>query len=383
MNTTSTYSSTLVACMVRNAIGAASETFIDAQEKNLPLRVITLYGDIATYNDIRFFPSSLPGLISSKIERMIRGKNWEWTATQSYRAAFRKFRPDVVVAQFGPAGVRVAEACHLLDIPLIVYFRGYDAHRSEVLEKHQITYKNLFKQSVALIAVSKEIQQKLIDLGADPTKVIHQPSGVDCHQFQLTDPSSNPPIFVAVGRLVEKKAPHLTLLAFHQAFQQNPELRLHLIGDGPLSGVCHDLVTSLGLKSSVDLLGARPHSDVIMTMQRARGFIQHSVKAQDGDSEGTPNAVMEASASGLPVVATRHAGINDIIIDQETGFLVDERDIQSMASRILQLANDPALAAKLGRNGREYVCKNFSREVAHQTLYQIILAAVEKRPFSK
>jgi glycosyltransferase involved in cell wall biosynthesis len=87
-------------------------------------------------------------------------------------------------------------------------------------------------------------------------------------------------------------------------------------------------------------------------MQRARAFVQHSVTAPDGDSEGTPVAIIEAQMSGLPVVSTRHAGIPDVVIDGETGFLVNEGDVAGMGRMMARLASQPALAARLGESAR-------------------------------
>ena len=80
-------------------------------------------------------------------------------------------------------------------------------------------------------------------------------------------------------------------------------------------------------------------------MRHARAFLQHSVVAQDGESEGTPVSVMEAGASGMPVIATRHAGIPEVVVNEETGVLVDEHNVSAMSDAIVRLAQDPALAS--------------------------------------
>src|SRR5690606_23417476 len=128
-------------------------------------------------------------------------------------------------------------------------------------------------------------------------------------------------------------APHLTLHAMKLVLDQVPEARLRMIGDGPLLGTCQDIAQALAIDHAVTFLGACPHEQVFAEMQSARAFVQHSVVSRDGNSEGTPNSVLEASAAGLPVVATRHAGISDVIADNGTGFLVVERDVQGMAAR--------------------------------------------------
>jgi len=120
------------------------------------------------------------------------------------------------------------------------------------------------------------------------------------------------------------------------------------------------MVGALGMEGAVALQGTRPHADVAAAMRGARAFVQHSVRAGDGDCEGSPVAVAEAGAAGLPAVATRHAGIPETVLDGVTGLLVEERDVDGMADRMIELARDPALAARLGRAARERICSEFS-----------------------
>jgi glycosyltransferase involved in cell wall biosynthesis len=247
-----------------------------------------------------------------------------------------------------------------------------------VLETYGRLYREMFQAAAALIAVSQQMRQQLINLGAQPEKVHWIPYGVDIDDFCGARPEAAGPGFLAVGRFVEKKAPHLTLLAFHQAHLACPEARLTMIGDGPLLPLCRQLARALDIAGAVTFPGALvPCSSqrkealtsvpsgscdvasVAAAMQQARAFVQHSVVAEDGDSEGTPVAVLEAQASGLPVVATRHAGIPDVVVEGQTGFLVAEQDVAGMAERMLRLARDPALAGDLGRGGRKRILDNF------------------------
>ncbi len=268
------------------------------------------------------------------------------------------------------------EACRLARIPLITYFRGYDASVQTVIESHLQQYRQLFEQAVALVAVSPDLKRRLCDMGAAADKVVVNPSGVDCERFTPVDPAANPPDFLAVGRFVEKKAPHLTLIAFAEAFRGLPEMRLRMIGDGPLMGACRDLAHVLGVGSAVTFLGEQSHDVVRDELRRSRAFVQHSVVARTGDSEGTPNSVMEAGASGLPVIATRHAGIPDVVIEGKTGLLVDERDVAGMAAHMRQLAAHPEQAATLGAAARRHIAANYTMEQSIARLWKIIESAI-------
>jgi glycosyltransferase involved in cell wall biosynthesis len=175
-------------------------------------------------------------------------------------------------------------------------------------------------------------------------------------------PGRNPPNFLAVGRFVDKKAPHLTILAFRSVCDAVPEATLSMIGDGPLLEACRLQARALDLGEAVSFLGTRPHADVAAAMGSARAFVQHSIRPSHGDSEGTPVAILEAGASGLPVIATRHAGIPEAVLEDQTGWLVDEGDVSAMADRMVRVARDAALADLAGRRAREHIAAHYSME---------------------
>jgi len=288
--------------------------------------------------------------------------------------AFRRARPHAVLAEFGHAGVQVLDACRRLGLPLIVCFYGFDVYARPMLERYGVRYPELFDQAAALIVVSESMRRDLIALGAPAAKTHYVASGVDLDGFRTGAPDEAPPTFLAVGRFVEKKGPHLTIAAFASVRQRHPEVRLRMIGDGRLRAICEDLARGLGLDAAIDFLGTQSHDALSQEMRAARAFVQHSVVASDGNSEGMPISILEASATGLPIVATRHAGIPEAVVDGETGLLVDERDVSGMAAHMERLVGDPAFAAALGRAGRRYVEKHFSLEVSLARLWDVIYA---------
>jgi glycosyltransferase involved in cell wall biosynthesis len=122
-----------------------------------------------------------------------------------------------------------------------------------------------------------------------------------------------------------------------------------MLGAGLLHDVCSKLIKALHVEHAVELKGIVDHAGVAALMQESRVFVQHSLVPASGDSEGTPVAILEAGAAGLPVVSTRHAGIIDAVIHGKTGFLVNEGDIDAMAEYLYQLLANPELASKMGR----------------------------------
>lgn len=267
-------------------------------------------------------------------------------------------------------------SCQLAGVPLITFFRGYDIYKTENLNKYKQEYPALFKQASALIAVSQQIKQKLIDLGADPIKVHYIPSGVDTEKFIPADPSQSPLTFLAVGRFVANKGPDLTLLAFRKVLDSVPDARLIMIGEGPLLEICQRLAKALDLSDQVEWLRACSHEVVAEKMRNVRAFIQHSMTIDSGAAEGTPNTIKEAHASGLPVVSTFCGGIPEIVVDKETGFLVDEGDVNGMAEAMIFLAKNPETARSMGQAGRTWVEDHFSMESSINELMKVIQSCI-------
>jgi colanic acid/amylovoran biosynthesis glycosyltransferase len=314
------------------------------------------------------------------VRRLLRRK-WSWETDSAYFRAVRRVRADVILAEYGTAGVEVLRAAQESGVPLVVHFHGFDASRQDILERLALRYHMMCRCAAAVVVVSREMRGQLLRLGCPGDKVIYNPCGVDCDQFGGAEPANSDVRFLAVGRMVEKKAPYLTLMAFARVLSDVPDATLTMIGDeGGLLGVCRDLAVALRIDHAVRFLGEQTHDVVRQEMRQARAFVQHSIRASDGDSEGTPVAILEAGASGLPVIATRHAGIPDVVLDGETGLLVDERDVSGMADCMLRLARDARVAAQLGQQATRRIRARYTMQQSLARLTRILSAAAERRP---
>jgi colanic acid/amylovoran biosynthesis glycosyltransferase len=359
-------------CIAIHREPTISETFIRSHAERLP-GVTLLYGALPHMDGRCLWSDSLIKQIYSKGKALLLGQNGGYDVTANYLRAFHQLKTTAVLAEYGLAGVLVMEACRQAHIPLFVHFHGYDASVTSVLEKQRENYQILFRLCAGIIVPSHAMKKQLVSLGAPVAKIFCNPYGVDCNLFEPADVSYSPQTFLAVGRFVEKKGPHLTILAFAKLLEDVTGARLRMIGDGPLLGPCQDLVHGLGIRESVTFLGAQGHDRVRAEMQQARTFVQHSVQALSGDSEGTPVSIIEAGASALPVVSTRHAGIPDVIVEEESGFLVDERDVAGMANHMRRLALDVDLASTLGAAARRRIEGHFSLDKSIQRLWTIIV----------
>jgi colanic acid/amylovoran biosynthesis glycosyltransferase len=171
-----------------------------------------------------------------------------------------------------------------------------------------------------------------------------------------------------VASLFSKKG-HVDLVdAFALLAERRPGVTLELVGDGPERDRILALARERGVEGSLSLLGARPSEDVRATLAAARAFALPAVRLPSGRMEGIPVALMEAMASGVPVVATRLSGIPELVQDGVTGLLVEPHDPAGLAAALERLLTDDALAAELARNARRLVDGSFSLTVEARRL---------------
>jgi glycosyltransferase involved in cell wall biosynthesis len=351
-------------CVASQSHLGLTDTFIRAHIERLPFSVTHLSGYHLDYiwegkslRSIyearpRSIAERLPNLLPRFLEFRLRERLFPSHDDADIVADFLKERQvDVVLAEYGTTAAFITPACAKAGIPLVAHFHGFDASHSATINQFREAYVRMFAYATAVIAVSNALRSRLIALGCPSDKIVLNHYGPHPAFFSVT-PSYHSNTILAVGRLTEQKAPYLTLLAFKRALERCPELQLLMIGAGELSGVCSDLVAALELEGSVTLAGSAGPNQIREAMASACMFVQHSVVASDGNREGTPVAVLEASAAGLPIVSTQHEGIPDVVCDGETGILVVERDIRSMSDAIVALANDRGRLRSLGENAR-------------------------------
>ena len=317
--------------------------------------------------------ASWPARLASLVERhgaACFGPEIHGEKRRRLLAFLSEARPAVVLAEYGPTGCFLAGACREAAIPLFVHFHGYDASR--LLRKWwwRRNYRHLFDAAAGIIAPSNFLAGKLREAGCPGEKLHVNPCGVDAGLF--AESTRKPQQLVAVGRLVEKKAPQNTILAFARIAERFPGARLDIVGDGELAAACEKLVARLGLAGRVRLHGKRDPGFVADVLSSASIFAQHSVTAADGDCEGMPVAVLEAMSCALPVVSTRHSGIADAVQDGITGLLVAEHDVDGMADAIASLLEDPARAEAMGKAGRRRVLDNFTQRRARDRLRAVM-----------
>ena len=287
---------------------------------------------------------------------------------------------EAVLAEFGQISTRVAPVAFDMGIPVFTYFRGADAsaHLRNFLRVS--AYRRTIPKLDGVFAVSQSLLDNLASKGVRNSESLVIPSGVDTSRFRPEPKLARR--CIVIGRLIEKKRPDVTIRAFARATEGMPDAHLDIFGDGRLRQKCVELVGSLGLSERITFHGAQPHHVVCEYLQRASVFLQHSVTAPNGATEGTPMSVQEALSCGTVIVSTRHAGIPEVVVEGETGFLVEENDEIAFGDRIYAALNLPeAKVAKMSARAREFAVANLDNHTLVRRLeeHMVRLAEASRR----
>ncbi len=353
---------------------AISETFIIDQANNLNLNNVLIHRPFPVL--FRTVNSSASLFLNTCLDVCVKFAAKFTDKLYNYLVynILKKNRPNLVFIHYGNTAIKMYEACIKLNIPYIVHFHGSDAHQRSLIARHKDRYRAMLRNAKGIVVVSKPMQSAVIGLGATPNSIFLNPYGIDALKFSLKQDSK---YLLAVGRFVEKKAPHLSIEAFAKLVKKHPNNTMIMIGSGPLLNKCKDLADSLGVKDSVKFLGAQNHEIVKQYMTNASVFVQHSVVAPDGDSEGSPVAITEAAACGIPVVSTKHAAIPEIVKNGITGLLVEEGDVEGMSDAMITLIENPDLQKNMSEASREHILANYTQSKRIGRLRDIILWACD------
>jgi colanic acid/amylovoran biosynthesis glycosyltransferase len=355
-----------------------SETFILEQA-----RLLEAYRPI--YVGLR--PSGGLQLPAALSEVLTSGQS-RWRFRELYYAAtgrapdfmkrLKHRRPALVHAHFGPSGALALPICQSLQIPLVVTFHGYDA---TVRDRHLLTTKGysdklyvfrrkkLLATASRIIAVSQFIADRLIARGVPREQIEVHYTGVDTDRFRPDSLANRERVVLFVGRLVEKKGCEFLIRAMQQVAARHPDATLVVIGDGALRQSLEKLSEQLSVRAR--FLGVQPAASVCRWMQRASVMCVPSVTSADGDSEGLGMVFLEAQACGVPVVATRHGPIPEVIEHGETGYLAPERNSTALAEHIGLLLTDRNTWHRISEAGRHSVCTRFDLATQTQRLERI------------
>jgi glycosyltransferase involved in cell wall biosynthesis len=242
---------------------------------------------------------------------------------------------------------------------------SFTAHANDIFtpRNFQIGLDKLV-DAARFIATETDYAEKFLrERFSDDANRIHRIyNGLDLTLFKRADFSSTPPLIVAVGRLIAKKGFVDLLRACRLLVERGKSFRCEIIGEGPLEQELREQIAQLDLQSCVELPGAKPQHEIRKHLAAATAFVLPSVIEPDGGMDNLPTVIMEAMAAGLPVVSTSIGGIPEMVIENETGFLVPPGDVVALWGAIEKMISDRSLAQKLGQAGYERARMHFSIE---------------------
>lgn len=298
---------------------------------------------------------------------------------------------DIVHSHFGNIGWRDATIVRRAGCRHVVSFYGFDLNRLPTMDSRWAgRYRQLFEGVDRVLCLGPWMRANLERMGCPAEKIIIHHLGVDLSKIPFsprTWDSSEPLRVLMCGTFREKKGMPDALRALARLKERVP-IRATIIGEASVAKqeqaervVIMNTIKELALSEDVRLLGFRPYDFMLEEAYRNHVFLSPSRIASDGDTEGTPITIIEMAASGMPIVSTRHADIPEIVVDEETGLLAEERDVDGIVDRLARLTEHPESWNAMLVASRQHVESRFSAAVQAEelaTIYRNLVPAAER-----
>ncbi|MBV9010308.1 MAG: glycosyltransferase [Verrucomicrobia bacterium] len=316
--------------------------------------------------------------------RQLRDTPWQLTRAETAQliCVLTREKAELLHIYFGHIAVHLLPLIRHWPQPSIVSFHGADVGVD--LEKRAYREATLEMLSAVrrVLVRSESLRDALAAIGCEESRIVVQRTGIPLEEFafrQRTAPADGQWRLLQACRLIEKKGLATTLRAFAQFRRNFPGATLTIAGDGPLRSELEELARELQLGDAVRFTGFISQAELRDLLYSSHAFFHPSETGSDGNQEGVPNSILEAMASGLPVFATRHGGIPEVVENGRTGFLVSERDFTSLAQRLIEAVSNPEELFALGRMGSEAVAREFDQREQTRRLEEIYLSEMNHR----
>lgn len=259
---------------------------------------------------------------------------------------------------FGDKAELFAELKRVVPVRIFASFHGHDTAQS-----YLDGYKIIRKWCDGYIVLCKFLKDDLLSGGFPESKIHLVYTGLNFSSFPYENlPKERKNQILYVGRLTPKKGIFDVLNAYHQIHPNHPATKLIIVGEGDLLKEAQEMVNKYNLESLVEFKGHLRPSEVYALMRESKLFFLPSKIPPNGSREGAPCAIIEAQLMGLPIVSTYHAGIPEVVLENETALLSEEGDVDHLANSLNRLLSDEKLYVQFSTKAHEYVKENFSIE---------------------
>lgn len=270
-------------------------------------------------------------------------------------SVIQKEKPAIIHGHFALDSYRLIPVATKCKIPLIVNFYGYDVLRLPKEFGWKSRYKTLMEKADYYIAGSSDMRDNLIAHGFPESRIETIKLGIDMELIRFQHRSQAGLRLMMIGRMVEKKGYEYAIKAVSLLKKQGYPVQIDLYGDGPLADSLREMCSSLKIEEEVTFHGKTENSTVIQELYQHDILLVPSVQPEDGDREGIPQTIVEGMATGIPTIGSTHAGIPELIQNNHTGLLVEERNSEDIARSIIKLYTNPELVSMISYKGRESV----------------------------
>lgn len=278
---------------------------------------------------------------------------------------------DVMHVYFGHTGVHLLPFIKEWDKPCVVSFHGMDIQPRPEQPGYDEQMREMLSTVPLLLARSRSLIERLEAMGAPADRLRLNRTGIPLDDFpevSRTAPADGAWRLVQACRLIAKKGLRTALEAFARLHAIHPQARFTIAGDGPLKPELEKWIGELGLTGAIELRGFLSQKELNTLYAGSHLFLHPSEMTADQNQEGVPNSMLEAMATGLPVVATLHGGIPEAVTHEQNGLLVPERNPEALFAALHRLTSSPELLAQYGRAAAAAVREDFSQRRAIERL---------------
>ena len=286
----------------------------------------------------------------------------------------RRRPADLMHIYFGHTGVHLLPFIEEWDRPCVVSFHGMDIQPRPEQEGYDEQMRAMLQKVPLVLARSRSLFAALEAWGCPPGKLRLNRTGIPLDEFPFVQrplPADGSWRFVQACRLIAKKGLKTALRAFAKFFADHPKSRFTIAGDGPQRRELEEFAAEIGVREAVEFRGFLAQKDLAELYACSHIFLHPSEVTADQNQEGVPNSMLEAMATGLPVLATQHGGIPEAVTHERTGLLVPEKDADALHRAMAQLTADHDLCYVFGEAAARAVREEFEQSRAIARLEEI------------